>query len=228
VGESSASGTSSEDWCRLVDYDRRGEQKALAAALYRTGEMSFEQALHHVEMLPQDDCNQLAAALLGGLGKFDEPLRELEYSTYTFDLVMDQGAYAEFKRHRMMTQTPQALSTRLGYMLPRLIGEAGFDAPYEAAMRQAAALYERLYELDPLVAQYVVPNGYKRRVLAQFNLRSAYHFCQLRAASNAHFSIRKIAEKVSEEIHRVHPLLSAYMNLPEETWQRVEEQYFRK
>ena len=55
------------------------------------------------------------------LSRYDVPLRELEYSTYTFDLVMDQGAYAEFKRHRMMTQTPQALTTRLGYCLPALL-----------------------------------------------------------------------------------------------------------
>lgn len=72
----------------------------------------------------------------------------------------------------------------------------------------------------------MVPNGFRRRVLAQFNLRSAYHFCQLRTASNAHFSIRKIAERVAEEIQRVHPALSTFMTLPEETWQDVEETYF--
>jgi hypothetical protein len=31
---------------------------------------------------------------------------------------------------------------------------------------------------------------------------------------------------VAEEIRRVHPLLSAYMSLPEETWQSVEDGYF--
>jgi thymidylate synthase ThyX len=216
------------DWCRLIDYDRQGERKVLAAALYRFGGLSFEKALTTVDSLSQEDCNGLAGALLGRLGRYDEPLRELEYSTYTFDLVMDQGAYAEFKRHRMMTQTPQLLTTRLGYALPRLVTESGISAAYESAMQRAAQVYERLHELSPFVAQYVVPNGFKRRVLAQFNLRSAYHFCQLRSASNAHFSIRKIAERVAEEIRRVHPLLSAYMELPQETWQDVEQHYFSR
>ena len=139
---------------------------------------------------------------------------------------MDQGAYAEFKRHRMMTQTPQRLTARLGYATPRLIAEAGFEDRYHAAMDQAAQTYEALHAFDPNVAQYVVPNGFNRRVLAEFNLRSAYHFCQLRAASNAHFSIRKIAERIHEELTRVHPLLTKYMRLPEETWQNVEENYF--
>jgi thymidylate synthase ThyX len=215
-----------EEWCRLVDYERDAEGRVLAAALYRFGGMSFDAALAHIASLNEQDCQKLAVSLLGRLGRFDEPLRELEYAVYTFDLIMDQGAYAEFKRHRMMTQTPQALTTRLGYATPRLITEAGFEPAYDAAMQQAAQMFEQLYAINPLVAQYIVPNGYNRRVLAAFNLRSAYHFCQLRSASNAHFSIRKIAERVAEEIRRVHPLLGAYMSLPEESWENVQAGYF--
>ena len=167
-----------------------------------------------------------ADTLLKRLTRYDVPLRELEYSTYTFDLVIDQGAYAEFKRHRMMTQTPQRLSTRLGYTIPRLVTEAGFGLKYEAAMQSAIQMYEKLYAFNPDVAQYIVPNGFNRRVLAQFNLREAFAFCQLRSAANAHFSIRRVAQKMYEEMARVHPLLTKYMKLHNETWEQVEENYF--
>jgi thymidylate synthase ThyX len=51
-------------------------------------------------------------------------------------------------------------------------------------------------------------------------LRQAYHLCQLRAAKNAHFSIRRIARKIYAELEKVHPLLTQYMRFPEEeTWQ---------
>ncbi len=213
-------------WCQLVDCDKDGEQKVLAAALYRFGHMPYADALAHVKSLRKAGRAQLAETLLGRLKRHDIPLRELEYCNYTFDLIMDQGAYAEFKRHRMMTQTPQLLTARLGYATPRLVEEAGFRSEYDAAMLKAASTYEKLAAWNPHVAQYVVPNGFNRRVLAQFNLRTAYHFCQLRAAANAHFSIRKIAERVAEEIRRVHPALSAFMTLPEETWQEVEGKYF--
>jgi thymidylate synthase ThyX len=214
------------DFCTLTGYDPEAEKKILAATLYRFGEMSFADALAHINSLGEDDRAKLAESILGHLGKFDEPLRELEYSAYTFDLVMDQGAYAEFKRHRMMTQTPQALTARLGYATPRLITEAGLESRYRDAMEKAAGTYEKLHAFDPQVAQYVVPNGFNRRVLAEFNLRSAYHFCQLRTAASAHFSIRKIAGRVAEEIQRVHPVLSVFMHLSDETWQEVEENYF--
>jgi len=214
------------EWCTLIDYDKEGEKRILAAALYRFGEMSYADSLSYTSALSQEEIARLAESLLMRLSKFDIPLRELEYSTYTFDLVMDQGAYAEFKRHRIMTQTPQRLTTRLGYATPRLITEAGFESQYRAAMNSAAKMYEKLYEVNPNVAQYVVPNGFNRRVLAEFNLREAFAFCQLRSAANAHFSIRRIAQRIYEEIARVHPLLTKYMKLYDETWKVVEENYF--
>jgi thymidylate synthase ThyX len=216
------------DWCSLIDYDKNGEQKVLAAALYRFEEMSYASALTYIESLDEEKKTSLAASLLARLGKYDVPLRELEYSSYTFDLVMDQGAYAEFKRHRMMTQTPQKLTTRLGYATPSLITEAGFESQYIAAMDAAAQMYEKLYQDNWDVAQYIVPNGFNRRVLAQFNLREAYAFCQLRSATNAHFSIRRVAQRIYEEMSRAHPLLTKYMRLHDETWQGVEEGYFTK
>jgi thymidylate synthase ThyX len=216
----------SDEWCCLIDYDGNGENKVLAATLYRFDEMPYANALAYVKHLNVSEVEGLAESLLGRLGKYDVPLRELEYCTYTFDLVMDQGAYAEFKRHRMMSQTPQRLTTRLGYATPLLITEAGFASEYEAAMESASRMFEKLYEFSPAVAQYVVPNGFNRRVLAQFNLREAFAFCQLRSAANAHFSIRRVAQKIYEEMRRVHPLLTKYMKLHEETWQGVEEGYF--
>ncbi len=204
----------------LMDFDPAAETKILAAALYRFGEMPYQNAFAHIQQLSLEKRAELAEKLLGGMDKYDIPLRELEYSHYTFDLVMDQGAYFEFKRHRMMSQTPQALTAKLGYAIPSLITEAGFQSAYVAAMDAAADAYQKLAEFNPQVAAYLVPNGFNRRVLASFNLREAYHFVQLRAARNAHFSIRRVAREVYAEIEKQHPLLAKYMRLPqEETWQ---------
>ncbi len=214
--------------CRLVAYEADGEQQVLAAALYRFGVASYAEALEYVKGLPEPECAKLGDALLRRLGEHDVPLRELEYCTYTFDLVMDQGAYAEFKRHRMMSQTPQKLTTRLGYAMPRLIEEAGLKARFEAAMEAAAETYEKLRGVSPELAQYIVPNAYNRRVLARFNLREAYAFCRLRTAANAHFSIRRAARQIYDAIQQVHPRLAAFMHLRDETWQDVQEAHFAR
>jgi thymidylate synthase ThyX len=166
----------------------------------------------------------MAESLLGALAEHDIPLREIEYTHYTFDLTLDQGAYVEFKRHRMMTQTPQCLTTRLGYVIPRLVVEAGFEAQYRSAMEAAGETFDKLVGWNPSVASYVVPNGFNRRVLFKMNLREAFAFCELRASANAHFSMRRAAQRVAEEIRRVHPLLGKYLRLPDETWQKIESE----
>lgn len=214
------------DWCTLVDYDEQGEDRVMAAALFRQSGVEYRRALELVRALDPDGRARFARVILGSLGQHDVPIRELEYSRYVFDLVMDQGAYAEFKRHRMMSQSPQRLTTHLGYSVPRLIEDAGCRAVYDAAMQRAAEQYESLAAFNPDVAQYVVPNGFHRRVLAAFNLREAFAFCELRSAPNAHFSIRRIAERVAQELRRVHPLLVGYMRLPAETSSQVEERHF--
>jgi thymidylate synthase ThyX len=216
------------DWCKLIDYDPDGETKVLAAALYRFGEMPYLEALEKVGSGSQGEREKLAETLFGRLGEHDIPMRELEHCSYTFDLILDQGGYVEFKRHRMMTQTPQLLTTRLGYELPRLIVEAGLENQYRSAMDAAAEAFERLSKWDRHIASYLVPNGFNRRVLFSMNLREAYAFCQLRSAANAHFSMRRVARRVAEEICRVHPLLAKNLVRPEETWQQIEKEHFYK
>jgi thymidylate synthase ThyX len=219
-------GGNPDEWCALIDHDPQGEPKVLAAALYRFDGMPFAAALERVRGMAPEARRDLAQRLLGRLGEHDVPLRELEHTAYTFDILLDQGGYAEFKRHRMMTQTPQALTARLGYAVPRRIVGAGFEAQYRLAMDAAAGAYEQLAAWKPQVASYVVPNGFRRRILFTMNLREAFAFCQLRSAPNAHFSMRRLAQRTAEEIRRVHPLLAGYMRLPEdETWQKIEQDY---
>jgi thymidylate synthase ThyX len=216
-----------EDWCRLSACDPDGELRVLAAALYRFGSSSYAQALEHLRCAAPAEREALADLLLGRRGRHDIPLRELEYAAYTLDLLLDQGGYFELKRHRMMTQTPQPLSTRLGYALPRAMTEAGMHAPYRAAMNAAHTAFCRLEQALPHVAAYVVPNGYNRRVLIEMNFRSALHLVTLRGASNAHFSMRRAAQRIADEIRAISPLLGKYIHIDSaETWQSVEAAHF--
>jgi len=223
----SAAQQATSNWCQMVHCEPDGEQRVMAAALYRFGRMSFVQAMRHVEALDEGGRSELVQALVGQLGRHDIPLRETELARYTFDVIIDQGGYFELKRHRMMTQTPQALSTRLGYATPRRMVSAGAGELYHQAMQEAARAYEELAAYNPHVASYLVPNGYNRRVLLDFSLRTGSHFVNLRSASNAHFSMRRLALRMAEEIRAVTPLLGQYLATPgEETWQMVEEKHF--
>ncbi len=197
----------------LVDYDPDAEDKFLAACLYRHGGASLAECRAAVAALDADRKAALAHEALGRLGKYDVPLRELEHVTYTFDVTMDQGGYFELKRHRLMTQSPQRLTTGLGYAVPRPLEAAGVGDEYHAALRAASEAYAALAADFPEEASYVVPNGYNRRALMTLNLRQAFHLIELRTAANAHFSVRRTAAQMAEAIQRVHPRLARYMRL---------------
>lgn len=215
------------DWCQLTDFDHDAEDRILAACLYRFGNTDYAQSLSAVRALSAEKRQQLADEILGGLEKYVIPLRELEFGSFTFDVVLDQGGYFELKRHRMMTQTPQPLTTRLGYAMPRGIVAAGLEQHFRSAMRQASEAYDQIAAWNPAVASYVVPNAYNRRVLLQLNLRSALHLLSLRSAPNAHFSLRRLTQRMAEQLRAELPLLSRYISTdPRETWKQVEAEHF--
>lgn len=217
------------DWCRLIYWDVEAEHHILAAALYRFANLDYAQCLTLVKQADPSVRRQIAETLLGGLEKHTIPLRELEYSSFTFDLYLDQGAYFELKRHRMMTQTPQPLSTHLGYALPRAIVQAGLEVHFRQAMQMANQAFHQLAKVNRDVAAYVVPNAYNRRVLLQMNLRSADHLISLRSADNAHFSLRRVVQRMAKQIKEVMPLFAPLLrNNPAETWQSIQENYFQE
>ncbi len=215
------------DWCRLVAYDPQGEERLLASALFRFSNLDYAQAAERGKALSPAERQRLAFTILGSASKFDIPLRELEHTSFTFEILLDQGAYFEFKRHRMMAQTAQPLTARLGFAVPRSIVDAGLEDTFCQSMQQAGEAYEKLESFNPDVAAYVVPNAFNRRVLFTTNLRSLDHFISLRTAPNAHFSIRRIAHRVAELVRQASPLFGAYLHeSPGETWQDVESHFF--
>ena len=162
-------------------------------------------------------------------GRFDQPLREFEYAQLTFEVLMDQGAYFEFKRHRMMTQTVKNLSPLDGFAVPKAITEAGFGGDYQAAMSRAAEVFAQISENNPDAASYIIPNGFNRRVLFTMNLREFFNFYRLRSAENAHFSIRRISQRMAEAVEEIYPILGQYLDRPKhETWQDIEKVYFSR
>jgi thymidylate synthase ThyX len=196
---------------KLVSCEPEAEVKVVAACLYRASGIDFEQALAQARALTPGQRAEIIGAALADRGEFDVPLRELEHTTLTLDCVMDQGAYFDVKRHRIMTQTPQPLTVDLGYAVPKAIAEAGFAVEYDRAIEAAARAYREIATEFPHEAAYVVPNAYNRRVLLTMNLRELFHFAQLRGAPNGHFAYRRIAIKAYEIAQAMYPVFAPFM-----------------
>ncbi|MEK7777784.1 MAG: FAD-dependent thymidylate synthase, partial [Chloroflexota bacterium] len=189
----------------LVHYDPDAEAKLAAALLYRFAHQPYAQIWKRVQGMSAMERQEVIGRALERLGSHDAPVRELETVDYTFDLVMDYGAYREFKRHRMQTYIAQPPTVELGYVAPPLVKDAGLQAEFEAAIGKAEDAFHTVGAQLPRVAEYLVTHAHKRRVLSKMNLRECYHLFKLRTGPEAHFSIRPVVSAAMREAQKVHP-----------------------
>jgi thymidylate synthase ThyX len=203
----------------LVRFPVDAEEQLAAAIVYGYTGVSWLQVVERVGKLSPEARARIIDEYLRRRGPHDQPLRALEHLYYTFDIVLDYGAYRDIQRHRMATQTRQRLSTRHGYSVPDDIVAYGLGDAFQACMERAAEAYNRIAEEYPLDAQYVLPLAYRIRVLFTWNLRELSHFIQLRSAKQGHFSYRRIAQQVYGEIERVHPALARYIRVDQSDYQ---------
>lgn len=188
------------------------DEKLVASILYGATQMPMAALLARIKAMDTAAKERVVDEYLKRRGKHDAPGRALERVFATVEMTMDYGAYRDIQRHRMATQTTQALTPALGYEIPPEIETFGYAKPYEELMARAAATYERLYEAGFVhEAAYTLPLATRIRVLFTWNLREITHFVELRSARQGHPSYRKIAQDVYQAVAATHPLIARYM-----------------
>ncbi len=197
----------------IIDYDKDAEDKLVAALLYRSSTLPYKQILNQTKKLTQEQKEKVIDEALKNRAAFDSPLRELEHIYYTFDILMDYGAYRDVQRHRMNTQSGQDVTIVHGFETPKEIIEAGLETKFNEVMNRAADLYQKLYPIFPKEAQYVVPLAFRKRTLFTWNLRELHHFISLRSGKKGHISYRRIAQACWQKLNEVQPLLAKYIRV---------------
>ena len=192
---------------RLVHWDTDAEDKLVAALLYGGARQSYDEIRRTAQGLSGDERQAIIERSLSGLGPHDPPPRELEVVDYTFEYLMDYGAYREFKRHRMQSYFPQLATVAHGYRVPPVVQEAGMAGVFDEAIGLAEEAFWKVSEFSPLVAQYLVTHAHNRRVLSKLNLRECYHLFKLRTSPQAHASIREPMEEAMRLGAEIHPRL---------------------
>ncbi|MFH0875346.1 MAG: FAD-dependent thymidylate synthase [archaeon] len=198
---------------KIVSYDKEAYAKIAAAIIYKYMQKPLDKCLDFTKSLTEAELDEIFSKYLGKMGKHDYPMREIEHVYYTFDVLVDYGAFRDIQRHRMCTQTTQDLTTEHGFSMPDEYNEVGLSAKYEKCMEKAAIANKFISVEFQKEAQYVIPLAYKKRVLFTWNLRELYHFIKLRSGKEGHISYRKIAWLCYGELAKVHPLLAKYLRV---------------
>lgn len=199
---------------RLALWDPQAEEKLAAALLYGASDTDYPAAWRRAQDMTGEQRQRIIDASLAGLGPHDTPPRELEVVDYTFEFLLDYGAFREFRRHRMQTCLPQMLTATHGFRIPPVIAEGGLEGPFAEAVGAAEAVYHKMREeVSPAVAQYAVTHAHNRRLISKMNLRECYHLFKLRTSPMAHESIREPMLEALRLAQEVHPQLFRHLRL---------------
>ncbi len=197
----------------LVHYDKDAENRIIAGLIYRHSEYSYEQVYEKVKEMTDDEKEMILIAALKDRGKFDAVLREFENAYYTFDVLIDYGAFRDIQRHRICTQINQDFTVLHGYSMPPEILEAGVDKQFVLCMEKARDVYRKIHKKFLYEAQYIIPMAYRKRVLFTWNLRELHHFISLRSRPQGHWSYRRLAGQIHELLMEVHPRLAKHIRV---------------
>lgn len=138
----------------------------------------------------------------------DELLRAFRGDLYVFDIVMDIGAWRDLHRHRRCQQFRQEFTVRLGFETPQTLVDAGLDGAYTAALEEASAALNTLPEPG---SHYLIPFAARSRFLFKMDFAEAEYISKLRSGVKGHFSYRRIAWLMKQQMERLEPELGRLM-----------------
>ncbi|MBI4014838.1 MAG: FAD-dependent thymidylate synthase [Candidatus Aenigmarchaeota archaeon] len=190
----------------LVNHDKDGEDKIVAAILYSHSQMPMEQCTGIVKKMGAAEKEKLMDEYTARRSnRRHKPGRAFENSYYTFDMLGNFGIYRDLHRHRVLTQQRQLLTALHGYDVPAELKEIGAEQIYHELMKKAKEAWSAIVREMPHEAQYVVPFGFRIRWYFTLNARELYHLTELRTVQQGHPDYRRICQKMARLAQGAHP-----------------------
>ncbi|RMH31912.1 MAG: alternative thymidylate synthase-like protein [Nitrospirae bacterium] len=179
-----------------------------ATLLYRVSHAPYRTILDHVQAWPEQEKRRLVEEVLRTRGPHDELVPEFRSGyTFIFDVLMDIGGWRDLHRHRRCQQIQQPFTTLHGFDVPPILQEVGLEPSYVQAMEAVKRDIEALRGESQEAALYAIPFGFKVRCLFKMDFAEAEYIARLRSGVKGHWSYRRIAWRMKEQIAARYPFL---------------------
>ena len=198
--------TASLETVRLVDFTPDADEKLTAALLHSVTSQPYPTCREQAASLTAEDKIGLFKTAFKHMEFFDAVLREFEYVSLTFELVVSATCFAQLKRHRMSTLTTQAYDPGLGIVVPPSVRAVSAEGAFKEVVEATEGAYRQLKAVLDHGAEYVLTNAHCKRVLWKVNAREFYHFSRLREDATAQWDIRQVAAAMTEQAKQAMPL----------------------
>jgi flavin-dependent thymidylate synthase len=210
----------------LVDWTKDPDMKIVAAMIQAHSGRSYEDALRAAKKMKKSEMLQFYMTIFKDLGQHDSLYREFEDVNFVYEIVLSSSAFAQLKRHRMMSISKQPYDISLGYTIPPSIIETGLRDKFERIMDESEKAYRKLRKSSSASAEYILTNAHRRRVLVNANLRELYHITRLRMDWHAQWDIQNISAQMAAVTGEVAPLSSA-LACGKDKFQEVKKKFYK-
>jgi flavin-dependent thymidylate synthase len=190
----------------LIDHTGNGDDKILAAILFRVSNRPFRQCLAMVKKMSWRRKIDLFKKSCQYMELYDVVLREFEFAGFLFELTVSSACFGQLKRHRILSITNQDYNPGFGITIPESIREIGCEMVFVELMKKTEQTYDEIERRYPGLGAYILTNAHRKRVLVNVNLRELYHIARLREDLTAQWDIRDKARRMAELARRVMPI----------------------
>ncbi len=180
----------------------------VATLLYRVTHAPYRNILAIVQEWSDKQKQDTIEAAIRQRGPYDELIKEFRSGyAFTFDVLMDIGAWRDMHRHRRCQQIQQNFTTIHGYDVPPPLVAAGLDREYRQAMDAVRNDIELLRKQDQEASLYAIPFGFKVRCLFKMDYAEAEYIAKLRSGVKGHWSYRRVAWEMKQKLSARYPVL---------------------
>jgi flavin-dependent thymidylate synthase len=193
---------SHKDSLRVMAHTPDGDDLVLAALLFERSGAPMDQCRSRIADLGEEQKAELWSEVFSGMRPWHKVSRAFELAYITFEALMSESCWAQFKRHRMGTMLRQPEAGSAEVIIPYGIDRIGRSGNWLSLVSEAKELRTAL---DPAVSGYARLNLDPVRVLVKMNLRELYHFVRLRSDEHAQWEIRELSNALAARIREIFP-----------------------
>jgi len=205
-----AHGHVSADSVTLLNHTQHGDLVISQALIHRATSLSMNEIQKLFLNINGHQFKDIFNTVFKLMNKRNSLPREFEHASATFEIQGSASWFAQLKRHRMASISPQQYWPGLGYVIPESISNNNKAFRVFLSVMQAS---NEEYIKNPTSAEssYVLTNAHKRRVIITMNYRDLYNFAKLRMDPHAQWEIRATAtEMINKMKEKSYAMSAAY------------------
>lgn len=195
---------------KVISFTPEPDELILAAMLSETMYFGIEDIRKHIHEMTWDKQNELWNAVFEGIQAWHKMPRAFELAVFSFEIIMSESCWAQFKRHRIGTLIKENGSLP-GHVYPEVIDKVKRAPIWEKQIEKVHYLHDQIYFHNKEAAHYMRMNTDTVKIIAQFNLREIYHFVRLRSDAHAQDEIRNLSEIIRQHVRVFAPFASRYL-----------------